>query len=217
MRLEPQEEDQPGPAPGEEIVDLAERAWLPRHCRGDTKAFPALLAAYRRPVYGYLVRAGVRPEDRDDLFQQVFLKVHAKAGTYEPARPLAPWLFTVVTNTVRNHFRDRARHDGNAALPDAETLGDGQPDPERVAAARQSVARLEEALKTLPLSQREVILLTCIVGLRQQEVAEALALPLNTVKTHLRRGRLVLAAALERSEGPDIAGGLRQGESHEDL
>ncbi len=55
----------------ERVVDLDERAWLARHCRGDSTAFPALLEAYRRPVYGYLVRCGVAAADRDDLFQSV--------------------------------------------------------------------------------------------------------------------------------------------------
>ena len=49
--------------PGREqrVVELEERTWLPRHCRGDSTAFPALLEAYRRPVYTYLVRFGVAP------------------------------------------------------------------------------------------------------------------------------------------------------------
>ena len=42
-----------------DVVDLEERTWLARHRRGDSSAFPALMAAYRRPVYSYLVRSGV--------------------------------------------------------------------------------------------------------------------------------------------------------------
>ena len=66
------------------------------------------MAAYRRPVYSYLVRSGVADADRDDVFQGIFLKIHTAAGSYDPTRPLAPWLFTIVANSVRNHFRDRS-------------------------------------------------------------------------------------------------------------
>ncbi len=60
-----------------------------------------------------------------------------------------------------------------------------------------------------------MLLLTSIVGLRQQDVAQALDLPLNTVKTHLRRARLALAARLTaRHAEPDAPGGAT-GESHE--
>ena len=92
--------------PDRTVVDLEERAWLPRHCRGDRNAFEALLAAYRRPIYNYLVRTGVAAADRDDIFQNIFLKVHRAAQSYQSSRPLRPWLFTIAANTVRTHFRD---------------------------------------------------------------------------------------------------------------
>lgn len=197
-----------------DVVDLEERTWLARHRRGDASAFPALMAAYRRPVYSYLVRGGVASADRDDVFQAVFLRIHAAAGSYDPARPLAPWLFTIVANTVRNHLRDRARADGPTPAPDdPPDPPDPNPDPERIASARQTLAWLDGALADLPPAQREVLLLIAIVGLRQQDVAQALGMPLNTVKTHLRRARLALAARLADREAPRGA----TGDSHEQV
>ncbi len=180
-----------------DVVDLEERTWLARHRRGDASAFPALMAAYRRPVYSYLVRCGVAEADRDDVFQAIFLKIHAAAGSYDPVRPLAPWLFTIVANSVRNHHRDRPRA-SSSALSEDDPLDppDPNPGPEQIASARETLSWLEGALTALPPAQREVLLLTAIVGLRQQDVAQALKLPLNTVKTHLRRARLALAARL---------------------
>jgi RNA polymerase sigma-70 factor, ECF subfamily len=198
-------------APDEQrdVVDLEERTWLARHRRGDTSAFPALMAAYRRPVYSYLVRSGVAGADRDDVFQAIFLKIHAAAGSYDPARPLAPWLFTIVANSVRNHFRDQSGGYGTAlADDDPPDPPDPNPDPERIASARQTLVWLEGALTALPLAQREVLLLVAIVGLRQQDVALALDLPLNTVKTHLRRARLALAARLAERNAPSGATGV---------
>ncbi|MCH7795365.1 MAG: RNA polymerase sigma factor [Proteobacteria bacterium] len=190
------------------MVDLKERTWLTRHCRGDASAFPALLEAYRRPVYGYLVRSGVAEADRDDIFQSIFLKIHAAAQSYDPTRPLGPWLFTIVANTVRNHFRVQAVP--ITTVPRDDPLDpldppDPNPGPERIAEARETIAWLEEALLALPPAQREVLLLITIVGLRQQDVAYSLNLPLNTVKTHLRRARLALAAGLADRDAP--AGG----------
>jgi RNA polymerase sigma-70 factor (ECF subfamily) len=186
-----------------DVVDLEERTWLARHRRGDASAFPALMAAYRRPVYSYLVRCGVAEADRDDVFQAIFLKIHVAAGSYDPARPLAPWLFTVVANSVRNHHRDRPRV---SSLTGSEgDPPDPNPGPEHIASARETLAWLEGALTALPPAQREVLLLTAIVGLRQQDVAQALNLPLNTVKTHLRRARLALAVRLAARNAPSGA------------
>jgi RNA polymerase sigma-70 factor (ECF subfamily) len=187
---------------GRDVVDLEERTWLTRHCRGDSSAFPALLEAYRRPVYSYLVRAGVGDADRDDLFQSIFLKIHAAAADYDPTRPLAPWLFTIVANTVRGHFRARPIPFTLVTADDPPDRPDTHPGPERIVEARETVSWLEQALYTLPAIQREVLLLTTVAGLPQQAVAESLNLPLNTVKTHLRRTRLALAASLARHNAP---------------
>ncbi len=192
----------------QDVVDLEERTWLTRPSRGDASAFPALLEAYRRPVFGYLVRSGVAEADRDDIFQSIFLKIHAAAQSYDPARPLGPWLFTIVANTVRNHFRAQAVP--ITTVPRDDPLDpldppDPNPGPEQIAEARETIAWLEEALLALPLAQREVLLLVTIVGLRQQDAAISLNLPLNTVKTHLRRARLALAAGLADRDAP--AGG----------
>ncbi len=189
----------------QDVVDLEERTWLTRHCRGDASAFPALLEAYRRPVFGYLVRNGVAEADRDDIFQSIFLKIHAAAQSYDPTRPLGPWLFTIVANTVRNHFRAQAVP--FTMVPRDDPLDpldppDPNPGPEHIAEARETIAWLEEALLALPPVQREVLLLVTIVGLRQQDAANSLNLPLNTVKTHLRRARLALAAGLANRDAP---------------
>ena len=186
--------------PPEPVVDLEERNWLPRHRRGDAQAFPALLAAYRRPLYAYLVRAGVAEADRDDLFQTIFLRVHRAAGDYQPTRPLAPWLFTIAANTVRNHFRDTAGAEVASIEGYADALADSAPDPERAAAARLTLEWLEAAIQALPAIRRHVLLLICLVGLSQAEVAAALGLPVNSVKTHLRRARLRLARELAERE-----------------
>ena len=196
-----------------QVVDLEERTWLARHCRGDASAFPALLEAYRRPVYSYLVRSGVRQADRDDVFQNIFLKIHSAANAYDPTRPLAPWLFTIVANTVRNHLRDRPVPLSPVPDEDQPEIPDPNPGPEHITTVRETLGWLEQALLALPPMQREVLLLTSVVGLRQQDVAQFLNLPLNTVKTHLRRARLALAAGLADRNAPRND----TGDSHEQL
>jgi len=174
---------------------------------GDDQAFPALMAAYRRPVYSYLVRYGVPDADRDDIFQTIFLKIHAAADSYDASQPLAPWLFTIVANTVRNHTRGGASHLRVVADDDPPDAPDPTPSPERVAEARQTLAHVEVLLRRLPIAQREVLLLASVAGMPQQAVAEALELPLNTVKTHLRRARLALVAGLARHNAPEACAG----------
>lgn len=175
------------------VVELEERTWLPRHRRGDTEAFDELLAAYQRPIYSYLLRCGVAESAREDLFQDIFLKIHAAAGKYQPNKPLRPWIFTIAANTVRNYFRDNRRH---LSWGEAEDIPDPQPGVDHQLDLRATVAWLEKAMTGLSLVQREVLNLAVIEGFRLQEAADILQMPLNTVKTHLRRARLALLEAL---------------------
>lgn len=180
--------------PMEAVVNLDERNWLPRHCRGDAGAFAELVNAYQAPVYGYLVRCGVPPATRDDLFQEIFVKIHLAAASYQPSRPLRPWLFTIAANSVRNHLRDEGRR--RATRAPEEDLPSADHGPQALAEIQETVAWLESALPALPLAQREVLLLGSVGGLRLQEIATVLDIPLNTVKTLTRRARMGLASAL---------------------
>lgn len=173
---------------------------LLRHLRGDRGAFGELVEIYRAPIYSYLVRCGVGHDDRDDLFQDIFIKIHRAASTFDSSRPLHPWLFTIVCNTVRNHLRrQRVRQlvfAEQSAPEKAVELPDFAPDGERRAVARQTVQTLEKEIQQLPLAQREVVVLAAVEKRPLKEVALLLGLNINTVKTHLRRGRLALARAL---------------------
>ncbi len=180
-----------------------ERRLLLRHREGDAEAFAELVAEYRAPIYSYLARCGVAPADRDDLFQEVFIKIHRAAGSYDPERPLHPWIFTVVSNTVRTHVRKRRVRRlvfGGAGSETADPV-DPAPDGERRTAAREAAALVQREIGRLRLVQREVVLLACVEKLPLKEIAAVLEIPVNTVKTHLRRARLTLAAALDREQG----------------
>ena len=124
-----------------------EKALLLRHRAGDRDAFAGLVEAYRAPVYSYLVRAGVPEGERDDLFQEVFLRVHRSASSYQEDRPVHPFLFTIVCNTVRTHLRRRRVRaliplgpdgDGASGLPEPASP---EPDGERCAVARETLSR----------------------------------------------------------------------------
>ncbi len=186
------------------VVRPDERQLLLRHREGDAEAFACLVAEYRAPVYSYLSRCGVEGQDRDDLFQDIFIKIHRAADSYDPERPLHPWIFTIVANTVRSHLRKRRVRQlifGNAgddeSTPDPE---DPAPDGERQTAARETAAFVGRQLSQLRQVQREVVLLACVEKLPLKDVAAALDIPVNTVKTHLRRARLTLAGALAREQ-----------------
>lgn len=186
---------------GPEVVDLAELQWLPRHARGDADAFPELMAAYRAPVWNYLARCGVNSQLREDLFQDIFLKIHQSAASYRAAWPLRPWIFTIAANALRNHVRDRQRYRQYFAPDELPDPVDPQLDADESAVIAETKAWLNTAIDDLPFSQREVLVLVTLESLPLKEVAAILKVSQNTVKTRLRRARLRLADMLAAHEG----------------
>ena len=67
-----------------------ERQLLVRHRDGDPDAFEELVQRFRAPVFSYLVRCGVEPASRDDLFQEIFIKIHNASARYRAEQPLPP-------------------------------------------------------------------------------------------------------------------------------
>ncbi len=186
-----------------------ERGWLLRTRSGDSEAFALLVQAYRAPIYSYLGRCGIDDRDRDDLFQDIFLKIYRAAFRYEADRPVHPWIFTIVCNTVRNHVRKKRVRQLVFGEPTVDSVdpADEAPDGERESMARQRVLHLEHELQGLSRVQREVVLLACVEKMKLGQVAKALDLPVNTVKTHLRRARLALAKALALRDRAPLLGG----------
>jgi len=155
------------------------------------------MALYRAKVYSYIVRSGVDEGSRDDVFQEIFIKVHTNADKYDPERPLGPWLFTIVANEVRTHYRKRK-------VAEFVQLGSEEKatsiTAEVISEAKETVKWLEQELSKLPFAEREVVLLCSTTALSQKDVATVLGLPVNTVKTHLLRARLRLAKSLQRKK-----------------
>ena len=176
--------------PAVQVVDVNERTWLPRYCRGDASCFELLVTAYKSPIYSYLVRSGFDNCTCDDLFQDIFMKIHQAADSYQSNKPLKPWIFTIAVNTVRNFIRDRLQPMND--VTDVDGLDHPGPLPESVVSLRQTLTSLEHAITELPSMQSEVLQLSTINELSQKEISAALNIPINTVKTHLRRARQTL-------------------------
>lgn len=199
---------------GTQVLDFEERTWLPNHCRGDQQAFAKLMHTYAAPVYRFLRRQGITTTHCDDVFQEVFLKVHQAAHQYQPNRPLRPWLFTIALNTARNFFRAHAKEIARASEIEPDTLTSQYSDGEQLNEQQSQLTWLLQQISKLPQRQREVIVMSTIDGLKQREIANILQLPLNTVKTHLSRARKALIAGLAKQD-PFAANTF--GENHDTL
>jgi RNA polymerase sigma-70 factor (ECF subfamily) len=175
----------------------SEADWLAGLRRGDASAFDAVFAAYRRRLYGYLVRMTRRRDAAEDLLQETFLRLaqHAKRLTADTR--LGAWLFTVAHHLVQSWGRAQAvRAQLAGDLPAQEPAGSERSPLEAVADSQTQLA-LERAFAALAPAHREVALLVGIEGMQPGEVAEILGLRPDAVRQRLARARAHLAELLQ--------------------
>jgi RNA polymerase sigma-70 factor, ECF subfamily len=172
----------------------------PRRLAADLEgAFPEFLEHYQDLVYGIALRSTKRPADAEDLAQETFIRAYRALRGYPSRRisQLRPrgWLAAIVGNLGRN--RARRRSPATADLESvAETRADASPDPEQVAARRESDAAWRARLEALPVRYRRAVQLRHVSGLSYPELAEALERPVGTVKSDVHRGVRLLREAL---------------------
>src|SRR5687768_14691586 len=120
-------------------------------------------SAYRanfKPVWRFVTRLGVRPEHVDDVTHEVFLTAFKRLDSYDPARPLTPWLFGIAVRVAAD-FKQLAfirREVPNEAEVHAVAATSG-PIAERAVAAREARVMIDEILETMDLDQRAVFVM----------------------------------------------------------
>lgn len=176
------------------------------------EAFARRLEELRVAVASLLRRAVRQPDRRSDALQETFTRAWAARGQYDATRPLGPWLATIAWRVAHEQERRRARRreeEWSATERTAEESG-GSPlraaqddEPPALLERRETSAALTAALAELPELPREAVRRFYAEGESVAQIAAALQLPENTVKSHLRRARLALAKTLAPREGPD--------------
>lgn len=159
-------------------------------------AFAAIYAAHFSYVWRTLGRLGVREAELEDAAQEVFVVVHRRLDSYDPARPIKPWLCGIA-HRVATAERRRARHrrETLCEAPARDAISGST--PEKRVALRQRFDRVRAALRALDPDQRVVFVMAEMEEIACPDIADALGIPLNTVYSRLRRGRKRFKAELE--------------------
>ena len=176
---------------------------------GSTEAFEELFARYRTRLFTYLRRSLGDPGQAEDLLQTLFLRVHRARQTYQPAAAFSTWIYTIARNLVRDALdqeraerarrvttRTSQRETDEEPVPVEERIADEHTAPETRLQRKEIAARLQHALLSLSLEQREVILLSKYEDLSFSEIAAVLGCSVTAAKVRAFRALKALRAAL---------------------
>jgi RNA polymerase sigma-70 factor (ECF subfamily) len=172
---------------------------------GTREAFEELVHRYERPLYHYLRRYLGDAGLAEDAFQVTFFEVHLRCREFDPSRRFAPWVYRIATTRAIDLLRRNRRHKLISLGARAQNLAPGGddrppddfPDPQarpplEQLAMNESGQRLRLLVDSLPSRLRNVLVLVMFRGLEYQEAAEALGIPIGTVKSRLHNAILHL-------------------------
>lgn len=184
----------------------SERELIERLRQGDRAAFDALYDQHRARIFSFLARMSGRRELAEDLVQETFLRLVRFAPRLAPDTRLDVWLLSVARNLCRSHYRWSAV-DRGGLFAWRERAGEEPPvSPFDMTSARELERRVEYALGQLSFDMREVVILTAIERLPNDEIARMLQVSPEAVRQRLSRARKLLAKALRRGEHTSLEG-----------
>jgi RNA polymerase sigma-70 factor (ECF subfamily) len=169
----------------------------------EAEAFDLLVTAYRRRVHSLAWSIVRNRQTAEDVAQDVFVKLWRALPSYDGRAQLSTWIYAITRNASLSALR-RRRPEVSLEEPDVLAAAEAVDSAAGAGAVAESAdldGTLARMVASLPEKQRQAVTLYYLEERSCEEVAEMLAMPVNTVKTHLHRARAKLAAEL----GPAIA------------
>ena len=196
-------------------MTLSDEALLIQYKQGNQRAFRVLVQRYTTPIYNLALRLLRDPMEAENVTQDTFLRVVTSLDRVRLDLPFKPYLFQIAVNLCRDQARKNRpllfsdidsnpsySEDGSASETTSESVADDSPPAWERLEKEELQARLHDALDTLTPAYQTVICLRYIEEFSYEEIAQALNLPLNTVRTQLRRAKEQLKFKLEKESRP---------------
>jgi RNA polymerase sigma-70 factor, ECF subfamily len=168
------------------------------------EAFEELVHRYERELYGYLRKYLRSAELAEDVFQAAFLQVHLKCRQFDPCRRFRPWLYKIATNLAIDILRQNRRYNAislnegtsdrrsREELMDQDRLRFRDAGPSEQLEAAEDRQRIRAVVDKFPTRLKGVLDLVMFQGLKYQEAADRLGIPLGSVKSRMHEAVLRL-------------------------
>lgn len=175
-----------------EIIDLAKK---------DADFFGVLMGRYEAPLLRYIRRiSSFDRDDAEDILQEAFIKAYRSLNDFDHDSKFSSWMYRIVHNQTIDTARKRKLR--SVVSIDEHDLGQilrAATDIERETARKQDLAEIDAAIRSLPETYREALILRFLEEKSYEEIMDILRLPKGTVATLISRGKKILHGRLDRS------------------
>ncbi len=172
--------------------------------QGDKLAFGELLDKYKKPVINIIYRLIQDRAEADDLAQEVFIRVYNSEKSYRPTAKFSTWIYAITRNICLNELRKRKRL---VSLDETISTEDGElkrefadfhaSSPYEEASKQELQELVKEAIESLPINQRMVVILRRYEQLSYEDIAKTMSCSVSAVKSLLNRAKESLKEKLK--------------------
>ncbi len=161
-----------------------EKSLIDSCLNGNSNSFSFLIKLHRKPLFTYLYRLCGDKGIAEDMFQETLLKVWQNLKKYNEQNKFSSWLFSIAHNVAVDTLRKRKVRN-NIIYMDEIHEPDNNLNPFTILIAKESGAKISNAINKLPEKQKQVFLLRQHGEMTFKEIAELLKEPINTVLGHM--------------------------------
>lgn len=159
--------------------------------QGNLSAFEALVVRYQKSLYRTTLRILKDVDEAEDATQETFVRAFKNLQNLKPGATFRPWFYRIAKNYCLDCLKEKSR-----VIHLEEDYLVAEKDEYEEMAKKEEAGRLRKALQRLPNLYRLPILGFYFSNLNYKQLSLALGIPLNTVRTRIRRGRLMLGGML---------------------
>ncbi len=183
------------PSRSEDYGDLPDERLLEIYREGDREAFTHLMGRYSNELLHFLTRFLGSRAAGEDVFQETFLQIHLVCESFDATRRFKPWLFTIAANKARDYHRKHSKRKMLSLSTEIGGSGEGDrfvdlleaelPTPSAPMLDAERSMLVKAVVDEMSVLLREILLLSYFQRLSYRQIAEALDIPLGTVKSRL--------------------------------
>jgi RNA polymerase sigma-70 factor (ECF subfamily) len=179
-----------------DLTKLSDGELLDRSAAGVEGAFREIVNRYKNGLYAFLRNFLNRQDAIDDVFQETFLQLFTSSESFDPTRPLRPWLYTIAANKAKDALRKMQR---TAAVPIGtmtesdemsfgdmlNVLGSEEERPFEGIERDEIASNVRRVVSNMPDNLREILVLAYFNKFSYKQMAQVLSIPIGTVKSRL--------------------------------
>ncbi|MGN1212158.1 MAG: RNA polymerase sigma factor [Candidatus Cryptobacteroides sp.] len=195
---------------GSKLTDLTDMELVELAIRGNQLAYVMLYNGYYAGVKSHVARYVLQKEDVEDISAESFLKAFSQISSYNPEYKFSTWLFRIARNTAFDHISKKNREKSNIPTTsiyedyaEVSSLLSQAHNPEEAIINRQEYDKWLANIEKLKDDYKIVAKMNLIDNFGYKEISDELDIPINTVKTRIRRAKALLMKMMDISDELD--------------